>query len=283
LTRLISILLLLPLALSTAVAQIQFQGDLPSAPSAVSSQRDARLFSGVQGSSAPEAQEQQTTNKTDSQTMQQEREAQKKEESQRVLGVIPHFGVTSRQDAKPLRPSEKFHLFVKSAFDPATIGIVGIQAGLSQADNSFPDYGQGAQGYGKRFGAAFADEVSAGFFSNFAFPTLLKQDPRYFRLGKGSFKKRLFYGIKQELVCHTDSGGRSFHFSNVLGALSGGSLSNIYYPQSDRGFGLTMSRAGIALLYGTAGGLFDEFWPDINRKLFHRSNKKVNKAPTEAK
>lgn len=213
----------------------------------------------------------------------QEHGAQKKEESQRVLGVIPHFGVTDRQDADPLRRREKFHLFLKSAFDPVTIGIVGVQAGLSQADNSFPDYGQGAQGYGKRFGAAFADEVAAGLFSNFAYPTLLKQDPRYFRLGKRSLKHRIFYSIKQEFVAHTDSGGRSFHFSNILGALSGGGLSNIYYPSSDRGFGLTMSRAGIAILYGTAGGVFDEFWPDINRKLFHKPNKKINPAPTETK
>lgn len=91
-TRLISILALLPLALSTAIAQIQFQADLPSAPSAVSPQWDAKLFAGSQGSSAPEAQEQQTTNKTGSQKTQQEREAQKKEESQRVLGVLPHLG-----------------------------------------------------------------------------------------------------------------------------------------------------------------------------------------------
>jgi hypothetical protein len=120
------------------------------------------------------------------QKSEQEPEAKKKEESQRVLGVIPHFGVTDRQDADPLRPREKFRLFLKSAFDPVTIGIVGVQAGLSQADNSFPDYGQGAQGYGKRFGAAFADEVAAGFFSNFAYPSLLKQDPRYFRMGNAS-------------------------------------------------------------------------------------------------
>lgn len=212
----------------------------------------------------------------------QEREAEEKERSQRILGVIPHFGVTDRQDAKPLVPREKFHLFVTSAFDPVTIGITGIQAGLSQADNSFPDYGQGAAGYGKRFGAAFADEVSAAFFSNFAYPTLLKQDPRYFRLGKGSFKRRLFYSLKQEFICHTDNGGRAFHFSNVLGALSAGSLSNFYYPERDRGFELTMSRAGIAILYGTGGGIFSEFWPDISRKLFHK-RKKVDQAPREAR
>jgi hypothetical protein len=232
---------------------------------------------------SPSAQESKPPHQNTPRKTQEEREAEKKEESQRVLGVIPQFGVTSRQNASPLTARGKFHLFLKSAFDPATVGIVGVQAGLSQADNSFPDYGQGAQGYGKRFGAALADEVSAGFFSNFAYPTLFKHDPRYFRLGSGSVKRRIVYGIKQEFVCHTDRGGRSFNYSNVLGAVSGGGLSNLYYPQSDRGFGLTMSRAGIALLYGTAGGLFDEFWPDISRKLFHKNKKKVNQAPTEAK
>ena len=96
-----------------------------------------------------------------------------------------------RQDAPPLAPHEKFHLFAKSAFDPISIVVVGVQAALSQADNQFPAYGQGAQGYGKRFGAALADEVDAGFWSNYAYLTLLKEDPRYFRVGEGSFLRRV--------------------------------------------------------------------------------------------
>lgn len=199
-----------------------------------------------------------------------EKEIRKKEQSQRMLGVVPQFGVTSRQDAPPMTTGEKFHLFARSAFDPVEFGLVGLQAGLSQAENEFPEYGQGAEGYGKRYGAALADEVSAGFFSNFFYPALLKEDPRYFRLGQGTLKHRLGYALTQEFVCHNDRGGRSFAFSNVLGALSAGGLSNAYYPQSDRGFGLTFSRAGIALLYGSLGGLSDEFWPDISRKLFHK-------------
>lgn len=232
-----------------------------------------------------------------------EKEIERKEQSQRVLGVLPQFGVTSRKDAPPLAPREKFHLFVKSAFDPVTIGVVGLQAGLSQAQNEFPAYGQGAQGYGKRFGAAFADQVSSGFFSNYAYPVLLKEDPRYFRLGEGSFPSRAFYSIKQEFVCHTDKGGRMFHFSNVLGAFTSGAISNAYYPgrslarvipatatspaipvyyESDRGVGLTMSRAAIALGYGTMGGLFDEFWPDIHRKFFGKHQAK-SAAPADSK
>lgn len=222
----------------------------------------------------------------------EEKRIEEREQSQRVLGVIPDFGVTSRQNASPLTSGEKFHLFAKSAFDPATIVIVGLQAGLSQGENEFPAYGQGAQGYGKRFGASLADEVSAGFWTNFVYPTLLKEDPRYFRRGEGSFADRFEYSLVQEIVCHTDRGGRSFAFSNVLGAFTSGGISNLYYPgntlihtipatsttpaipvyENDRGALLTLSRAAIALGYGTIGGVFDEFWPDIQRR-FSRKHK----------
>ena len=199
-----------------------------------------------------------------------EKELQKQEQSQRMLGVVPMFGVTSRQSAAPLTAGEKFHLFAKSSFDPFVYVAGGFQAGLGQATDEFPGYGQGAEGYGKRYGATLADEVSSGFFSNFFYPVLLKEDPRYFRSGEGSIKHRIGYSLAQEFVCRTDKGGRSFNWSNVLGSFSTGALSNTYYPQSDRGFGLTMSRSGISLLYGSAGGLIDEFWPDIQRKFFHK-------------
>jgi len=199
-----------------------------------------------------------------------EKELQKKEQSQRILGVVPQFAVT-RQDAKPLTTGQKFHLFAKSSFDPFQYAVAGLQAGLGQATNEFSGYGQGAAGYGKRYGASLADQVSSNFFSNFFYPTLLKEDPRYFRLGEGSIKHRIGYSLAQEFVTHTDKGTRRFNFSNALGAFSSGGLSNVYYPETDRGLGLTMSRSAISLLYGSAGGLVDEFWPDINRKLFHHN------------
>lgn len=151
--------------------------------------------------------------------------------------------------------------------------MAGLQAGLAQATNEFPGYGQGAAGYGKRYGASLADEVSSNFFANYAYPVLLKEDPRYFRLGEGSIKHRIVYGLEQEFVTRTDSGKRRFNFSNVLGAFTTGGLSNLYYPSTDRGLGLTMSRSAISLAYGTAGGLFDEFWADIDHRLFHRKPK----------
>ena len=105
---------------------------------------------------------------------------------------------------------------------------------------------------------------------------LFKQDPRYFRLGEGTMKRRIAEALEEEFVARKDSGGTTFHFSNVLGALTAGSISNAYYPQNERGFGLTMSRAAIALAYGCLGNVFMEFWPDIDHRLFHRNGKHVN-------
>jgi hypothetical protein len=206
------------------------------------------------------------------------------------VGVLPQFGVSNQMDAPPLTPGGKFNVFARTAFDPATFGIVGIEAALRQAENHSPGYGQGMQGYGKRYGASFADTVSTGFWSNFFYPTLFKEDPRYFRLGEGGFGHRFVYGVKQEFVCHTDKGGRSFSFNNVLGALTSGAISNLYYPgktlirtvpatettparpvyENDRGVGPTMSRAAFSLAYGTAAGIVDEFWPDVHDKIFKR-------------
>jgi hypothetical protein len=218
----------------------------------------------------------------------QEKEKLKQEQSQRILGVVPQFSVTSRQNAAPLTPGQKFHLFAKSSFDPFQFTAAGLQAGIGQATNEFPGYGQGAAGYGKRYGAAFADQTSSGFFSNFAYPVLLREDPRYFRLGEGPVKHRILYSLAQEFVTHTDKGTRRFNFSNVLGAFSAGGLSNVYYPKSDRGLALTMSRSAISLAYGSAGGLIDEFWADIDKKLFHRRPKnnpqtKTNSSATDNK
>jgi hypothetical protein len=203
----------------------------------------------------------------------EESEVEKREQSQRMLGVIPNFGTTNRRDAPPLSPRGKFRLFYRSAFDPVELSVVGLQAGLSQANDEFPEYGQGASGFGKRYGSTLADEVSSGFFSNHFYPVLLKEDPRYFRLGTGSIKRRIGYALYQEISCRTDKGGRSFAWGNILGAFSSGGLSNLYYPRAERGFGLTMSRSAIAIGYSSLGGLVDEFYPDISLWLFHRRQK----------
>lgn len=185
-----------------------------------------------------------------------------------MLGVMPRFKIVEGENAPPLTVGQKFKLFRKIALDPSSFATSAFQAGIEQATDSFHDYGQGAAGYGKRFGASFADSTSSAFFNDFFYPSLFRQDPRYFRLGAGTASRRVRYALLQEFVSHTDSGGKAFNYSKVFGAFSAGALANTYYPKSDRGFGLTMSRAGLSLAYGSAAHLIDEFWPDIHRKFF---------------
>jgi hypothetical protein len=208
-----------------------------------------------------------------------ERQIERREQSQRILGVVPMFSVTNRHNAPPLTTKGKFRLMTKSLFDPFVFGIVGVQAGISQANDNFAEYGQGAEGYAKRYGAAYADSASSNFFSNFFYPVLFKQDPRYFRWGEGTIKYRIGHAIAEEFVAHQDSGRRNFHFSNVLGAITAGTISNAYYPQEDRGVGLTASRAGLALFYGALGNIGIEFWPDIDRKFFHKKQADAGPPP----
>ena len=200
------------------------------------------------------------------------RTTEKREHAQRMAGLLPQFGVVDGLSAPPLTPGGKFRLFYKSALDPAAFAVSGLVAGIGQAQDSFPAYGQGATGFAKRYAAAFADQASSTFFSSYFYPVLFKADPRYFRMGEGSVKHRFAHAVAQEFIAHKDGGGQTFNWSNSLGALTAGGISNAYYPSADRGFGLTIGRAGIALAYGSLGGVGSEFWPDISRKL-HRHKK----------
>jgi hypothetical protein len=202
-------------------------------------------------------------------------EVLRQEEKQRALGIVPMFGMTSVQNAPPLSTRQKWQLMLKTQVDPFTFVSAGITAGLGQASNSFAQYGQGAEGFGKRYGSALADNTSSNFFSNFFYPVLFKEDPRYFRVGEGPFKDRLFSCVEQEFIARKDSGGRTFSFENVLGAITAGTISNAYYPSADRGVGLTASRAAIALGYGSLGNVFLEFWTDVDQRVFHKKQRQA--------
>ena len=192
----------------------------------------------------------------------------KQQEQQRIAGVVPNFNVSYNKDAVPLTRTQKLHLAWRTATDPVAFGIAGFDAGLSQAENDFPGYGQGAQGYAKRFGASYADNFDGTLLGNAIFPILLKQDPRYFRRGEGSFTSRLFYSLSTTVWCKNDNGKWGPNYSNMLGNLAAGGISNLYYPSSDRGAGLTFERGFTVTAYGAFGGVFNEFWPDIARKIF---------------
>jgi hypothetical protein len=194
----------------------------------------------------------------------------KQQTQQRILSVIPNFNTTNNPNAVPLTPRQKFRLALRSSVDPFQFVAAAGDAGISQWQDAFKGYGQGTEGYFKRFGAAYADQFSGEMWGNAIFPVLLHEDPRYFRKGTGSIKSRLFYAISTTVKCKNDDGTWGPNYANVLGNIAAGGLANLYYPSTDRGVGLTFQRAFTVTAEGALGSIFVEFWPDISRRVFHK-------------
>jgi hypothetical protein len=188
----------------------------------------------------------------------------KEEEKQRVLGFMPNFYVSYDPDPIPLDSKQKFELAWKTTVNPFSFAIIGAIAGVQQADNSFTGYGQGAQGYGKRYGAAYADFVTGTFIGSAVLPSILKQDPRYFYKGTGSTRSRVLYAMANAVICKGDNGRWQPNYSNILGSLAAGGISNAYYPASDRGAALTFENAFIGIGATAAVNVLQEF---VVRKL----------------
>ncbi len=190
----------------------------------------------------------------------EEAEAQiQEQEKQRVLGVIPNFYVTYDPNAVALRPRQKFELAWKTTIDPVTFVLVGAVAGIQQSQNTFGGYGQGAQGYAKRYGAGYADLVTGTFIGGAILPSLLKQDPRYFYKGTGSKTSRALYAISMAVICKGDNGRWQPAYSAILGSLIAAGISNSYYPSHDRGAALTFENTAIGIGTTAAANLFQEF------------------------
>lgn len=202
----------------------------------------------------------------------------KREEKQRVLGVMPIFNMMDNAQAPPLSTKQKFHLFWKSTTDPFVVFTAGVDAGISQAENDFPGYGQGAQGYFKRFGASYADTFDGNLWGNAILPSLLHEDPRYFRKGTGSVSSRIVHAALSTIWCRRDNGTWGPNYANVAGNIIGGGISNAYYPASDRGIGLTFGRAMTVTAEGAIGAQLVEFWPDISRKFLHKNSHQLGVA-----
>lgn len=189
----------------------------------------------------------------------------KEQEKQRVLGVIPNFYVSYIPDAAPLSSKQKFELAWRSTIDPVTFVLTGAIAGVEQADNSFKGYGQGAQGYAKRYGATYADTVTGTFIGSAILPSILKQDPRYFYKGTGSTQSRILYAIANAFICKGDNKRWQPNYSSIAGSLAAGGISNLYYPASDRnGAGLTFENTLIGIGTTAATNILQEF---LIRKL----------------
>jgi hypothetical protein len=189
----------------------------------------------------------------------------KDEEKQRVLGIIPNFYVTYVPNAAPFTPKQKYNLAWRLNIDPVSFLLAGQAAGIQQARNEFSGYGQGAQGYAKRFGAAYATFTVSNFLGSAVFPSLFKQDPRYFYKGTGTTKSRVLYALANAVICKGDSGHWQVNYSGIMGSLASGGISNLFYPASDRN-GLTLTFENTAMSIGSTAvfNLMQEF---VLRKL----------------
>jgi len=203
----------------------------------------------------------------------------------RLFFTLPNFlTLENSKQVPPLTSKQKFAVVARGSFDYVQFPWYAFLSGISQAENSEPGLGQGWEGYGKRFGTAFADGTIENFMTAAVLPSLLHQDPRYFQSGDGSFGRRTFYAMSRNLITRGDSGKNEFDFSEVVGGALAASLSTYsYHPKgkyvttttpgvlryipSDRTLSNTAKVWGTQYSYDTLTLIVKEFWPDIRRKV----------------
>jgi hypothetical protein len=250
LRRMSAILFLSALALSAARGQTAQLDALPDAPPAnIGAQQDpAPTSSSAQPSLAGK-------------------------QTKRILGIIPNFrSVSVDEKLPPQSPKDKFKETAEDAFDYSDLIFTGILAGVAQAENSFPEFHQGAAGYGRYYWHTLADQVDEDYQVEFIFPVVLHQDARYYTLGRGGLLKRTAYSFSRILITRTDSGSETFNASEVIGAGAASGISDLYYPSIERTWTKTGQRWLVNVGLDGATFIFKEFWPDLNDRFFHQKD-----------
>ena len=221
----------------------------------------------------PPAQPQSNPPAQPAQTGQEQKEKTQEEKTgtsnDRLFFALPNFLTVSNADQiPPLTSKQKFKVVARSSFDYVEFPWYGALAGISQAEDSEPGYGQGAEGYGKRYGAAFADGTIENFFTSAILPSLFRTDPRFYQMPDGSFGHRAAYAVSRIFITRTDSGHKAFNFSEILGsAIAAGISTYTYHPHADQTLGNTASVWGSQIGYDTITIVIKEFWPDIKKKI----------------
>jgi len=219
-----------------------------------------------QGSPAQHSAAQDSTEKKDS------------KKNDRMFYVMPNYlTVDNEAQAKPVSWKEKFAMAAKGSFDPYEFTIVGIVAGIRQADNSSPGFGQGWGAYAKRYGTAFGDQVDGNIMVGGVYPTIMKIDPRYFRMGRGSFMHRFGYAIDRIFIARRDSGSHMFNVPEFAGNATAIAISTAYYPKSDHSFSEALSDWGTQMGLDALGNELKEFWPDIHHYVQRKQAEHLQK------
>jgi hypothetical protein len=241
----------------------------PPAPAAAPSQTGAGQTEGSQGSSSSQPAAQQPS--AEKSQHEKAEEQIKEQEKQRVVGVLPQFNISYRADAVSMTAGQKMRLAFRSTIDPVAFASALLVAGYHEADHDNIGFPWGIKGYGERSGAAYLDAFDGTIIGNGILPSILHQDPRYFRMGHGTFTHRLLYSLVTNVICkHDNSHKWEPNYSNVGGNIISGAISNLYYPATNSGVGQTFTNGFVVTAEGGLGSIFDEFWPDISRKILHK-------------
>jgi hypothetical protein len=194
-------------------------------------------------------------------------------QTKRILFIIPNFrAVSADQQLPPQTVRDKFKTAMLDSVDYSSFIFVGGQAGVAQANSSYPEFGQGAKGYGRYYWHTLADAINENTFVEFIIPSVLHQDTRYYTLGKGDFGKRVGYAFSRIVITRTDDGNRAFNVSEILGAGAFSGVANLYYPSQERTLTKTYQRWITNLAIDGVTFVFKEVWPDINNSIFHQKD-----------
>ena len=189
----------------------------------------------------------------------------------RVLWIFPNYrSVDSDSMPTALSAGGKLDIAFNDSFDPYAFPVAGLFAGVAEAENQYPSLGHGARAYGKYYAAALADQTLSNGFSEALFPILLRQDPRYFRLGRGGFWHRTGYSLTRVFVARGDDGSPQFNYSEFAGNAAMAAAGDLYYPGESRTLGDTAGRFGSQVVFDMLADFGKEFWPDIKRRLTGR-------------
>lgn len=193
-----------------------------------------------------------------------------KPQTKRILGIIPNFRAVSTDTKLPPQTlKEKFETTSEDSFDYSAVVIPTLLAGYNMGTKATPEFGQGAEGYGKYWWHSAVDQTTENYFVEFVFPVVTHEDSRYYTLGRGSFLRRTGYAVSRAWITKSDSGKNVFNVSEVLGAGASAGLGNAYYPAQERNFSNTATNWGLDVGIDAFTFVLKEFWPDINQKWFH--------------
>ncbi|HEY1992978.1 MAG TPA: hypothetical protein VGG81_01155 [Edaphobacter sp.] len=255
-----------------AQAQPTPQASLPDSPGATLASNTYRASADGTSSSNDGAAESPSLQQSDapSSASGQSTSDQPPKQTKRILGIIPNFrAVSANTKLPPQSPKEKLLTATQDSFDYSSLFIPAFLAGYGQATNQTPEFHQGAAGYARYYWHSFVDQAIENYMVEAVVPIITHQDNRYYTLGQGGFLKRTTYALTRAVVTRNDAGNNTFNTSEIIGAGAAAGISNLYYPSRERTFSNTAEKWGINVGIDAGTFVFKEFWPDINKALFH--------------